>query len=378
MNTEAMLKKHKELQDSQNNNEFKSNIPFAKWEAGKYDIRFLPVGNKQEKIPYKSVMAHTIMIQSAPGQRAMPNYALCYQWLFQHTNAEQATIVPLNKMGKLKKVDAELFSQFGCPACRAHEALRQANVSKEDYNRLRARGFHYWNILKRADKKIYVWSISDTQHKVIDGTFMEYMNIDEKTGQAGKDSINIFDSEKGYDWTCGVVGSMLTRRYELRIKPRPCSIGEIDPESKPIDLMEVVAESFKGWAVMEGLVQRAAGDVLQSIGYRYAIAKEPVNVQVPKSLSSFDDDDEDEKETLVETKPNFKLFEEEEEPETVVSKMRKEVDPPREMKKKVVELEEDEDDDEEEVPLKKLPPLPPKKQVSAWDDDDEDEDSIPF
>lgn len=366
MDYKQMLDRHAEAQANQDDS-FRSTIPFAKWEPGLEQVRFLPVGNMQEKMPYKSVLAHTLMVSREAGQRAMPNYVLCYDWLFTHRNAAEATIQPLIDMKKLRKKDSTLFEEHRCPVCRAHRALIESGVSKDIFNPLRPRLFHYWNVLKRSDKKIYVWSISDQNHNVIDSAFVEYLDLDKKSGKPGPDAQNIFDTKRGYDWNVKIIGANLSRRYTLSIKPRPCPIGEIAADSKPIDLMTVVAETFKPYAEAERLLVAAAGDNLDTIGFQYVTDQEHV-VRKSSGLSGFDDDDDD-MPAPKKTKA-FKLFEGDEDEQ-----------PKRKKKVAAPEPDEDEDDEEDDdVPFvkdkgKKNPVNEDDLDVDEdEEEDDEDED----
>lgn len=342
--------KRRELQTS-SESYVKSTIPFMKLAEGKHRLRFLPKGNKEESLPFKAVLAHTLMITSQGGKK-FPQYILCYDWLFTHDNAVEATIKPLIKMKKLLPSDIEAFKNSdGCPICRAMEVLKIGGESKEMFLTCRPRTMSYWNVLNRADKKIYVASLSETKHKEICSAIASGLDIDEETGRPGKDAQDILDLETGFDFQCVATGQMLSRRYNYTViaKAKPVTAEDIAEGEKPLNLMLAVAETFKSFGEMCAALREAHGTLLASYGFKYGIALKDTTSTIP----DLDLEDED--------KPNNK-------------------------KKSSSVVDWDEDDEEEDKP-KSSNDLKPKEKINKltgnrlepapWEEDEDEEEEVP-
>jgi len=369
MNTEKFLAQRRanaEKQQQRQENQ-KSNIPFLKLPQGKHPVRFLPKGNKQEGLPYKSVQTHTFKLK-ADGGGTIWVYALCYNWLFSHPDAKEVTINPLRELGKLTKEDVKAFQKYGCPVCNAKDALYKSGAAKETWQQCGVRGTNYWNVLLRSDSKVYVWSVSDTNHDALSGSIEMYLDLDEVTGKPGPDARDILHPVKGYDHIITATGEKNNRRYKVDIKPKSLPIGELADDQKPLDLMTVVAESLKPYGEMCQLLRRQCGKELAQLGFNYGIL-------LPEEKKAKNDDwDDDEEE---EVKPKSKSIpwdnddEDNPKPKKNVKANSNDLKP---KKKKVEVIEEEEDDEEEEVPVKKLKSSPPRKKVQVIEEDEEEED----
>lgn len=377
MDTNEMVRRHQEAAKAQaERKSFRSNIPFFRPQEGEYRVKFLPVGNKQEKLPYKTVMIHTLNVKTH-NNKTVTNYIVCWDWLFSHKNAETATIKPLHKMGKLTEADAKLFSAAGngCPICSAREVMKQAGYPDKTTNQLRAKLSHYWNVWMRNDPntpenngKIFVWSMSDARHKEVDGTVMSYL-LDEETLQPT--GPNVLDMETGHDWKIVATGDRLSRRYKVDIIPKAKPIGEIADGNSPIDLMEVVGESFRNYGDTCRVLAAAYGETLDELGFRWPVKVE-VEPKQPKTVAKFGDDDDEEDAPKPEPKKAkakvFAGFDDEDAEEEVPVKKEKKKAP-------VVQASED-DEDEEEPPVKSKASnnLKAKTKVPWLDDEDEEDD----
>ena len=376
--------KRRELQTS-SESYVKSTIPFMKLGEGKHRLRFLPKGNKEENLPFKAVQAHTLMI-SAQGGKKFAQYILCYDWLFTHEGAVEATIKPLIKMKKLLPSDIEAFKNSGgCPICRAMDTLKTGGESKETFLTCRPRTMSYWNVLNRADKKIYVASLSETKHREICSAIASGLDIDEETGKPGEDAQDILDLETGFDFQCIATGQMLGRRYTYTViaKSKPVTAEDIAEGEKPLNLMLAVAETFKSFGEMCAALREVHGTLLASYGFKYGVALKDTTSTIPdldlededkpktkKKSSTIDwDEDDEQDEAEDESKPSNHL------------KSKQKINPLTGNKLEPAPWDEDEDDEEEdEVPVKKTPVSGVKKPTKAaqktvpieLDDDDEE------
>lgn len=328
-----------------------SGIPFLRVGEGKHIIRFLPTGNKEENLPYRSVRVHTFQTKSQSG-KPYTSYALCWDWMFGHDNCEEVTLQPLIKRNLLTKTDLKLYKNSGgCPACRA-EALLRMEGEKDKSQNLRNRRVVYWNVVVRPENKIAVYSMSEKIFLDIAMQIEEYLELDE-SGKPGEDAIDILDPKRGYDFALRATGQMLKRRYSVSVvaKPRPLNLAEGEA---PVDLMDVVANSFRSYAEMCALVKEYAGKLLQSYQFDYGIDMKPV-----KSVDEDEDEDYDD---------DVDTDDEDEAP--IKSKKSTSKRPPFD-----TDEDEDEDDDDFEEPKPKKKSsnnLKPKKKASLYEDDDED------
>lgn len=382
MDTNKFLERQRERQAQQAERQAnqKSQIPFLKLPQGKHPVRFLRVGNKQEKLPFKSVQTHTFKLKSDAGQTIFV-YALCYNWLFTHKDCKELTINPLREMGKLTAEDIKAVKKYGCPVCNAKDVLYKSGADKETWQSCNTRGTNYWNVLLRSDEKVYVWSVSDTNHDAIAGSIEMYMDINEKTGQPGPDSIDILHPKTGYDHIITATGERNNRRYKVDVKPKPRPVGDLDDDQKPLDLMVVVAESFKPYGEMCQLLRRMVGKELAKLGFDYGVA-------LPEERKKRVDDDEDDdfdddsvKKANRKTNPSSIPWDDDDEdnpkPKKNVKANSNDLKPNKK-KVEVIEEEEDEDDEEEEVvPVKKSSKkseLTPKKSTRSVEEDTEDDE----
>jgi hypothetical protein len=359
MNVERILEDRREKaeKESLKQDERKSSIPFLKVGQGKHILRFLPKGNKQEGLPYKSIITHTFKLKNESSGSPIYVYATCYNWLFAHKNAKEATIQPLIDMGVLSKADISAFKKNQCPVCRARRTLFDGGEAKETYQSCNVKGTNYWNVLLRSDSKIYVYSASDQRHQEVTGMIEMYLDIDETTGHIGESAVDILDPKAGYDFILGATGEKNNRRYSLNIKPKSCPIGEIADGDRPIDLMTVVAETTKSYAELCMLLKRMQGKLLASYGFDYGIVM-PDDRGPAKEDNTWDDEDDEPKKSSNHLK--------------VKAKLEDEVDP---VKQIIVKSQVKDFDDGRDATKTKINPLTGVKQTKApWDDDDEDEE----
>ena len=374
MNTEKFLAQRRanaEKQQQRQENQ-KSNIPFLKLPQGKHPVRFLPKGNKQEGLPYKSVQTHTFKLK-ADGGGTIWVYALCYNWLFSHPDAKEVTINPLRELGKLTKEDVKAFQKYGCPVCNAKDALYKSGAAKETWQQCGVRGTNYWNVLLRSDSKVYVWSVSDTNHDALSGSIEMYLDLDEVTGKPGPDARDILHPVKGYDHIITATGEKNNRRYKVDIKPKSLPIGELADDQKPLDLMTVVAESLKPYGEMCQLLRRQCGKELAQLGFNYGIL-------MPEERKAKNDDWDDDEEEVKPKSKSIPWDDEDEDNPKPKKNVKANSNDLKPKKKKVEVIEEEEDDEEEEVPVKKsktsaqVSSSPIKKKQPVIEEDDEEED----
>ena len=382
MDTNKFLERQRERQAQQAERQAnqKSQIPFLKLPQGKHPVRFLRVGNKQEKLPFKSVQTHTFKLKSDAGQTIFV-YALCYNWLFTHRDCKELTINPLREMGKLTAEDIKAVKKYGCPVCNAKDVLYKSGADKETWQSCNTRGTNYWNVLLRSDEKVYIWSVSDTNHDAIAGSIEMYMDINEKTGKPGPDSIDILHPKTGYDHIITATGERNNRRYKVDVKPKPRPVGDLDDDQKPLDLMVVVAESFKPYGEMCQLLRRMVGKELARLGFDYGVAlpeerkkrvdddeddddfEEPKSKKNSNHLNIDDDDDDDE-----DTPPKKSVKKNGSSSSKSVGKKGGDEDDSDPW---------NDDDEEEEVPVKKSSKkseLTPKKSTRSVEEDTEDDE----
>jgi hypothetical protein len=341
MNTQKFLEQRRKRQQEQASRQdaHKSNIPWLKLPQGKHQVRFLPKGNIQENLPYKSCQVHSFKLRSDGGQTLFL-YALCYRWLFTHEDAKENTIQPLREMGKLTDEDIKAYKKLDCPACRAREVLYKGGEDKEIFQQFNVRNTNYWNVLLRSDSKVYVWSVGQGNHDDLSSEIETYLDIDEETGQPGENAVDILHPKKGYDHIIDATGEKNNRRYKIRIKPgKTCPIGELADGEAPLDLIIVVADTLRPYGELCQLVRRQQGKLLASYGFEFGIS-----MPEEKKKNVMDDDEEDEedsndlkaKKASVKTNPSSIPWDDDEEN-------------PKPLKKKAPVVVEEDDDDEDDV-----------------------------
>lgn len=233
-------------------------VPYIKFVPGVHRVRFLPVGNFEEDIPYKTIKQHCVT-QMKEGKR-VPYFVLCWSWMFESTQ-RTSTLQPLAKDQKLTKTDASLYQEHGCPFCRAIRAMDSMGVDKQFSANLAAKATNLWNVIKRAQPNtqetdtLFVWSMSNKLHTQVRDAMIQMHN----------EGVEIFDTTSGFDWSVTATGEGLQRRYAMNMYPITTPVtGEVIPHN----LMYIAARSYKTYQETIDLLKVGAGSQLTQIGYK--------------------------------------------------------------------------------------------------------------
>lgn len=171
---------------------------FGEWlklNAGDTTLRICPPWSK-EGTPYRKLVSHNGPFKApfvtGEGKRVAP---LCFRYLFGNDHLAELAL----DAGKVGPDDSKLFAEFGCPLCVLPQTLNKAGA-KDDANQHWPRTQYIWNVINRADGKLYKWSCSKKLATPIEATFKLYDQL--------------FDPTEGRDFTVHATGEGSKRRYD--------------------------------------------------------------------------------------------------------------------------------------------------------------------
>lgn len=234
-------------------------VDYLKLPEGLANLRIVPVGNKEESKYFKKFRRHELPIVESSGQRSV--FVLCWKHIAEN---KVGLANRLAAEQRLTEDDAKLYRRFGCPICKAQQAaIASQRIPKDTTNRMWPGEKYLWNVINRADNKLYIWTTSMTLGELINSQIDKFM-------RAG---INPLDIRSGFDYEILATGNKLSRRYKNGMfMPIPTPLfpkesGLTEHNITPFDLTEVALRSFKSYQDTIDVLIETYGNVLNSFGY---------------------------------------------------------------------------------------------------------------
>lgn len=190
------------LKNLQQTKQLYSNSESIYWKcsAGLHPIRICPPWS-EEGTPTRMLVSHS-NYKTKEGNFRSP---LCFNYAF----TQQEIAIALKKKNVIKKEDLELFGKIGCVYCRISDTKKQLEGKKA--NNTYAKTGYLWNIVDRADNKVYVFR---SGNGLLDAMNMMY-SVWPK----------IFDVNEGMDIMVNATGEKLGRRYTYNLISNPTPLG---------------------------------------------------------------------------------------------------------------------------------------------------------
>ena len=233
--------------------------PFFKFPVGVTAVRFLPEGNYAERLPFRSLVRHSVTTMVGGQQKT--DLVICFNWLLGTPDVRSSLAQMIGKKGLMSQKDFDSIKAFGCPFCNVQNALQASGaVDKQTVSNLRATETYLWNVLVRSQiqnnpDQVYVWGMSKTHHTTVSSMVANGHN----------QGMQVLDPNIGYDWNVTATGTGLSRRYTLLMMPLQKPIGMA---AVPFDLNEIASLSYKGYQDAINILLTKYGEVLNQINYK--------------------------------------------------------------------------------------------------------------
>lgn len=214
---------------------------WLKLPQGSHRLRICPAWN-EEGTPVRMIVNHQ-KFKSKDGYDRNP---LCYQYAFDNQNIAQA----LFNKNVLKKEDLEFYQKYGCPYCLVSNLVIQMNGKKN--NKFYPKPTFLWNVVYRADSKIYKFS---TSKKIFDNVAMFASAYP-----------SMFNVDNGMDIAILATGDGMQRRYNSNLIPDPVPLGVDLTTNKLHDLDIAMADGYRNLNETMELLLNTVPNLLPILG----------------------------------------------------------------------------------------------------------------
>lgn len=228
---------------------------WLKLDPGTHRIRICPPWSI-EGVPTRLIVNH----QGYKNKDGYQRNPLCFSYAFNTENIATALVAKT----VVKPEDLKFFGQYGCIYCRISDIL--INTQGKKNNKTFATPKFIFNVVNRADNKVYKWTASK---KMFEGIAM----------YAGAYPY-MFNVEDGMDLMLIATGSGLQRRYALNIIPDKCPLG-VDLNVTPLhDLDATMADGYRNLNETMELILNSYPSMLNLLGINPNTIMTPTTAQI--------------------------------------------------------------------------------------------------